>query len=77
MGSICSSPSHDSPFLRPSLLRYSPNNIINGFMILSLLGEGGFGKVFLVKEISTLNKFAIKSIDKGMAKDLNMQSRAV
>lgn len=37
--------------------------ILKRFQILSLLGEGGMGKVFLVREQGTGKKYAIKSID--------------
>lgn len=42
---------------------------INDFKIIAKIGEGAFGKVYLVEEIATQKQFALKCLEKSFIKE--------
>lgn len=45
---------------------------IYNFLPVALLGEGSYGQVYLVEDINTGRKFAMKKLDKNQIEEQNM-----
>lgn len=78
MGNICGCSLEKTPLPKSSsYFKYVEKPIARDFRVIKLLGQGGFGKVFLVEQQSTHNSYAMKCIDKKMLKNKQCQAKAM
>ncbi len=57
---------------RPKSMGHNKQASIYNFLPVALLGEGSYGQVYLVEDINTGHKFAMKKLDKSQIQEQNM-----
>lgn len=64
--------SNNNPFECENLLRPNKKISLNDFELMTVIGRGSFGKVYLVKKAGTENYFALKKLRKDVVAQRNL-----